>query len=197
MNFDSVKNNKNIKTIAFILLGILVFSLGYFLSYNYNLKKVQEANSRVVKKETKGKYSSDIDVLFTRRTLDDILVVDYKTTVGEITKKEEVTDVEVEKMVEEISLEGYELVSSENGEMVFLNDMNILEAGKYYIGEKDGYIAMFKADENGAPTIEKPEDVSTKRIDDLPEVDREKISSFEKKYDTREECEEHMTNYIS
>lgn len=197
MNFNSVKNNKNIKTIAFILLGILVFSVGYFLSYNYNLKKVQEVNGRVVEKETKGKDNSDIDVLFTRRTLDDILVVDYKTTVGEITKKEELTDAEVGKMVEEISLEGYELVSSENGEMVFLNDMNILEAGKYYIGEKDGYIAMFKANEDGAPTIEKPEDVSTKRIDDLPEVDREKISSFEKKYDTREECEEHMTNYIS
>ena len=84
-----------------------------------------------------------------------------------------------------------------SGEIIFLNDMGILEAGKYYIGEKDGYIAIFKAGEDGRPFIEKPEDVSTKKIEDLPEVDRSKISNFEKKYDTREECEENITNYIS
>lgn len=197
MNFNNIKNNKGIKTIAFILLGIFVFSTGYFLSYNYNLKKVQEVNGSSIKKEANNIKNPNTTVLFARRTLDDAVVIDYKTTIGEITKKEGITDDEVEAMVEEMALEGYELVSSENGEMVFLNDMNILEAGKYYIGEKDGYIAMFKADSKGVPTIEKPEDVSTKKIEDLPEVDRDKIINFEKKYDTREECEEHMTNYIS
>ncbi len=32
--------------------------------------------------------------------------------------------------------------------------MGILEAGKYYIGKKDGYIAIFKAGEDGRPFIE-------------------------------------------
>ena len=75
--------------------------------------------------------------------------------------------------------------------------MGILEKNKYYIGEKDGYIAIFKTGEDGRAFIEKPEDVSTKKIEDLPEVDRNKIKNFEKKYDTREECEENITNYIS
>ena len=197
MNFNNIKNNNLIKKIAFIILGIFVFSTGYFLSYNYNLKKVREVNSNSIRKETNNVVNSNTTVLFARRNLDDSVVIDYKTTIGDITKKESLTDAELESIVEEMALEGYELVSSENGEIVFLNDMNILEAGKYYIGEKDGYIAMFKTDSKGVPIIEKPEDVSTKKIDDLPEVDREKIINFEKKYDTREECEEHMTNYTS
>ncbi|MGG5462569.1 hypothetical protein [Clostridium sp. B9] len=197
MNLNNIKNNKNIKNLVFILLGILVFSGSYMLAYNYNLKKIQETNGKLVDNSEEYDDIASVEVLFTRRTLDDHVVVDYKTTIGEMVKKEEVSESEVEELVAALSQDGYELISSEDGEMVFLNNMGTLEAGKYYIGEKDGYIAMFKAGEDGRPTIEKPEDVSTKRIDDLPEVDREKISNFEKKYDTREECEEHMTNYIS
>ena len=152
---------------------------------------------KVTEKKGELLLAENMDVIFTRRTLDDHVVVDYKTTIGEMVKNDEIKGENMDELISAVEKDGYELVSSTSGEIIFLNDMGILEAGKYYIGEKDGYIAMFKAGEDGRPFIEKPEDVSTKKIEDLPEVDRSKISNFEKKYDTREECEENITNYIS
>ena len=182
MNFNNIKNNDKIKNLIFILLGIFIFASSYMITYFYNSRKIQQTN---------------MDVIFTRRTLDDHVVVDYKTTIGEMVKNDEIKGENMDELISAVEKDGYELVSSTSGEIIFLNDMGILEAGKYYIGEKDGYIAIFKAGEDGRPFIEKPEDVSTKKIEDLPEVDRSKISNFEKKYDTREECEENITNYIS
>lgn len=197
MNFNNIKNNKKVKNLIFILLGIFIFSSSYMISYFYNNKKIQQTNMKITEKKDGVVLAENMDVIFTRRTLDDHVVVDYKTTIGDMVKNEEIKGENIDELISFVEKDGYELVSSNSNEIIFLNDMGILEAGKYYIGEKDGYIAMFKAGEDGRPIIENSEDVSTKRIDDLPEVDREKISNFEKKYDTREECEEEITNYIS
>lgn len=197
MNFNNIKNNKKVKNLIFILLGIFIFSSSYMISYFYNNKKIQQTNMKITEKKDGVVLAENMDVIFTRRTLDDHVVVDYKTTIGDMVKNEEIKGENIDELISFVEKDGYELVSSNSNEIIFLNDMGILEAGKYYIGEKDGYIAMFKAGEDGRPIIENPEDVSTKKIDDLPEVDREKISNFEKKYDTREECEEEITNYIS
>lgn len=197
MNFNNIKNNDKIKNLIFILLGIFIFASSYMITYFYNSRKIQQTNMKVTEKKGELVLAENMDVIFTRRTLDDHVVVDYKTTIGEMVKNDEIKGENMDELISAVEKDGYELVSSTSGEIIFLNDMGILEAGKYYIGEKDGYIAIFKAGEDGRAFIEKPEDVSTKKIEDLPEVDRSKISNFEKKYDTREECEENITNYIS
>ena len=197
MNFNNIKNNDKIKNLIFILLGIFIFASSYMITYFYNSRKIQQTNMKVTEKKGELVLAENMDVIFTRRTLDDHVVVDYKTTIGEMVKNDEIKGENMDELISAVEKDGYELVSSTSGEIIFLNDMGILEAGKYYIGEKDGYIAIFKAGEDGRPFIEKPEDVSTKKIEDMPEVDRSKISNFEKKYDTREECEENITNYIS
>ena len=197
MNFNNIKNNDKIKNLIFILLGIFIFASSYMITYFYNSRKIQQTNMKVTEKKGELVLAENMDVIFTRRTLDDHVVVDYKTTIGEMVKNDEIKGENMDELISAVEKDGYELVSSTSGEIIFLNDMGILEAGKYYIGEKDGYIAIFKAGEDGRQFIEKPEDVSTKKIEDLPEVDRIKISNFEKKYDTREECEENITNYIS
>lgn len=196
MNFDKIKNNKNIKTLVLILLGIFIFVGSYMLTYFYNNNKIQQTNSKVIEKK-ENPIGENLNVVFTRRTLDDHVVVDYRTTFLEMAKNENLEGKTIEEFISSVEKEGYELVSSNEEEIVFLTDMGILEKNKYYIGEKDGYIAIFKTGEDGRAFIEKPEDVSTKKIEDLPEVDRNKIKNFEKKYDTREECEENITNYIS
>ncbi|MDK0981923.1 hypothetical protein QTI82_01485 [Clostridium perfringens] len=197
MNFNNIKNNDKIKNLIFILLGIFIFASSYMITYFYNSRKIQQTNMKVTEKKGELVLAENMDVIFTRRTLDDHVVVDYKTTIGEMVKNDEINGENMEELISAVEKDGYKLVSSTSGEIIFLNDMGILEAGKYYIGEKDGYIAIFKAGEDGRAFIENPEDVSTKKIEDLPEVDRSKISNFEKKYDTREECEENITNYIS
>ena len=166
------------------------------LTYFYNNNKIQQTNSKVIEKK-ENPIGENLNVVFTRRTLDDHVVVDYRTTFLEMAKNENLEGKTIEEFISSVEKEGYELVSSNEEEIVFLTDMGILEKNKYYIGEKDGYIAIFKTGEDGRAFIEKPEDVSTKKIEDLPEVDRNKIKNFEKKYDTREECEENITNYIS
>lgn len=197
MNFNNIKNNDKIKNLIFILLSIFIFASSYMITYFYNSRKIQQTNMKVTEKKGELVLAENMDVIFTRRTLDDHVVVDYKTTIGEMVKNDEINGENIEELISAVEKDGYKLVSSTSGEIIFLNDMGILEAGKYYIGEKDGYIAIFKAGEDGRAFIENPEDVSTKKIEDLPEVDRSKISNFEKKYDTREECEENITNYIS
>ncbi|HEE9845345.1 hypothetical protein [Clostridium perfringens] len=197
MNFNNIKNNDKIKNLIFILLSIFIFASSYMITYFYNSRKIQQTNMKVTEKKGELVLAENMDVIFTRRTLDDHVVVDYKTTIGEMVKNDEINGENMEELISAVEKDGYKLVSSTSGEIIFLNDMGILEAGKYYIGEKDGYIAIFKAGEDGRAFIENPEDVSTKKIEDLPEVDRSKISNFEKKYDTREECEENITNYIS
>ena len=165
MNFNNIKNNDKIKNLIFILLGIFIFASSYMITYYYNSRKIQQTNMKVTEKKGELVLAENMDVIFTRRTLDDHVVVDYKTTIGEMVKNDEIKGENMDELISAV--------------------------------EKDGYIAMFKTGEDGRPFIENPEDVSTKKIEDLPEVDRSKISNFEKKYDTREECEENITNYIS
>ena len=70
---------------------------------------------------------------------------------------------------------------------------------KYYLGEKDGYFAIYKSDENGKVFIEDESDVyrSSKMVNTIPKDDQEAIKSFKFGYDTKDEAKEILSGYIS
>lgn len=133
MNFNNIKNNDKIKNLIFILLSIFIFASSYMITYFYNSRKIQQTNMKVTEKKGELVLAENMDVIFTRRTLDDHVVVDYKTTIGEMVKNDEINGENIEELISAVEKDGYKLVSSTSGEIIFLNDMGILEAGKYYI----------------------------------------------------------------
>ena len=67
------------------------------------------------------------------------------------------TESELIKLLEK---QGYVLDVNANNEFMFKKDATkTLEANKYYIGDKDGYLAIYKTDKDGNLKIENSADV--------------------------------------
>ncbi|MPQ43026.1 hypothetical protein [Clostridium tarantellae] len=202
MNWNKIKNNKVITIMIVTVLSLVVFSASYFTSFIYNSYNTEDTSS--VMNETKNKEETslkdDVNIVFTRKTPDKNVFVDYKTTIGDYKKQIHLDEVTVEGLEEILKEKGYEKVAWNGQEIIFSRNQEIstsLEPNKYYIGEKDGCIAMFKSDENGIAIIEKTEDITFINIETLPDRDREAIKNFNKKFDTREQCEEELSAYTS
>ena len=82
-------------------------------------------------------------------------------------------------------------------QMIFERAVGTLEPNKYYIGDKDGYIAIYKSDVNGIPVIENEDDITQREVSLLMEIDQNMIRNYEMVFDTKEECEEALSNFIS
>ena len=87
--------------------------------------------------------------------------------------------------------------STDDYQMIFERAAGTLEPNKYYIGDKDGYIAIYKSDVNGIPVIENEDDITQREVSLLMEIDQNMIRNYEMVFDTKEECEEALSNFIS
>lgn len=95
---------------------------------------------------------------------------------------------------------GYELEDAGESELTFKREASkSVNPNKYYIGEKEGYLAIYKSDDNGNLFIEKDSDVykDHKKVEMLPEDDKTKISNFDLEYDTKEDAEEDLSEFLS
>ena len=127
--------------------------------------------------------------------LDNYYVIDetYKT----IKKELDVRELNVEQVVELYKQKGYSVSSTDDYQMIFERAVGTLEPNKYYIGDKDGYIAIYKSDVNGIPVIENEDDITQREVSLLMEIDQNMIRNYEMVFDTKEECEEALSNFIS
>ena len=96
---------------------------------------------------------------------------------------------------------GYNLEELQDEKVVFNKDgtTNVLQPNKYYIGEKDGYFAIYKTDADGKLTIENEDDVyrNSRPISFLKGEDLDEIKKMKNYYDTKDEAIEKLTAYIS
>lgn len=90
---------------------------------------------------------------------------------------------------------GYKFNSVANNIIYYERDSKLgLEPNKYYIGEYEGYIAIYKTDSKGELKIEDEEkDVYTTKFENLPSQDKNSIKNYERVYDTKEEAEYELT----
>ena len=192
-------NRKKKILISMTIALALIFSVTYYLCDRYitNSNIISNQGNEATQVNTsKSELDDNIKVsLFAGEKKESELTIgNLKETLnidGELTEA---------KLSEVLKNEGYTLDVAASGEVVFRRDPSkALDPNKYYIGEKDGFLAIYKTDDNGTPLIESDEDVfsDNKTVDSLGNVEKNKIKNFEFKYDSKEEAEENLSEFIS
>ncbi|MGL5767780.1 MAG: hypothetical protein ACRCX8_19270 [Sarcina sp.] len=201
MDFRSKKPKKDkLKPIIAIISSIVVFATVYLGSYYYKVNTIDSGKDKVTDvmlKDTK-EFNDATIIYFTRKNNNNEDEVYYKVTVGEFKKKLNVKELSKDELINALGKEGYKESTAKDGNLAFTKENGTgLEANKYYIGDKDGYIAIFKTDEKGNAFIEKQSDISNRRTKYFPQPDIELIEGFELKFNTRQECEDVIINYTT
>lgn len=189
-------SKKNIALLS-IALGALFFAGSYTVSYFYNREKIYEANAEIENEKQSIVLKDSYKIVLTKRTVDDEIIVENNLDVKTIKKELDVRELNVEQVVELYKQKGYSVSSTDDYQMIFERAVGTLEPNKYYIGDKDGYIAIYKSDVNGIPVIENEDDITQREVSLLMEIDQNMIRNYEMVFDTKEECEEALSNFIS
>lgn len=201
LNNEKKYKNKKLSLLSTVIVLALVVSFfgSYFITDILTNPKYSEANNEV-----------DKTVYNNTKALDDNMtlvlmnegVVEKEQSIFEFKKENSIlTDINEQFIVNFFEANGYNLESLEDEKVVFIKDgtTSVLKPNKYYIGEKDGYFAIYKTDDKGNLSIESDEDVFTnnRTISFLKGTDLEEIKNFKHYYDTKEEAIEKLTAYIS
>lgn len=191
-----IMNKKRMFVVMTVLLAI-IFSLTYYFCDKYITKPiVEKENTTVVNNDSSNDLSDETKVcLYSGDVKEDEL------SLGDLKKQlnigDDLTETELSKALKD---KGYVLVLTSEKELTFKRDPSqTVKPNKYYIGEKDGYLAIYKTDENGTLLIENSDDVynDRKTIDSLTPADITKIKNFKYEYDTKEEAEENLSEFLS
>ncbi|ACD51052.1 hypothetical protein FDB55_07975 [Clostridium botulinum] len=190
-------NKKKLSVICILMLAIL-FSLTYYLVD-------RSVNNKNLLQTSQEKINTDIEV----NKLEDSVKVslfagdkkESDMTVAQIKQQLNIDgDLTKDELIKILKNSGYALDITSNNQIMFKKDSSSnLEPNKYYIGEKDGYLAIYETDVNGNASVKNNEDIflDNKPVQNLREVDKSKIKNFELKYDTKDEAEESVSELIS
>ncbi|WP_315081563.1 hypothetical protein [uncultured Clostridium sp.] len=193
-----MKYNKKKLSVICILMLAIIFSLTYYLVD-------KSINNKNLLQTSQEKVNTDVEI----NKLEDSVKValfagdkkESDMTVAQIKQQLNIDgDLTKEELIKILKNSGYALDLTSNNQIMFKRDTsNALEPNKYYIGEKDGYLAIYQTDEKGTASIKKSEDVflDNKPIENLRDVDKSKIKNFELKYNTKDEAEESVSELIS
>ena len=189
-----------IKAGIILFLIIVVFCSSYIIT------------DRLTNPEYKNKTANKIEntVYNNTKALDDETKIILKSD-GKVESEEDLekfkderditSDVTQQFLVEYFKNEGYTLEKLTNDKLVLSRstDSEELEPNKYYLGEKDGYFAIYKTDENGKAFIENEDDIykNSIKVDNLPASDQSNIKGFKYGYDSKDEAKEMLSGYIS
>ncbi|WP_294155271.1 hypothetical protein [uncultured Clostridium sp.] len=193
-----VMSKRKIFIIMTLLLAI-IFSLTYYLCDRYITKPIiDKENATVVNND-----NSNTDDLSdeTRVCLYSGDIKEEELSLGDLKKELNISeDLSVADLSQSLKDKGYVLVLTSDKELTYKRDPSqTVKPDKYYIGEKDGYLAVYKTDDNGILQIEKDEDIyrDSKKIDSLTPADISKIKNFEFEYDNKDDAEEKLSEFLS
>ncbi|MDV4150476.1 hypothetical protein R0131_06480 [Clostridium sp. AL.422] len=203
-NNNSSKPNLNKKQKSAILVSIVTllaisFCASYFIT-NYLTnpnRKNEDINTQNVIVD--NNYLND-NIFVTLKTNDTVDMVDNLLNVKKkLNLKDKLTE---EELSEELSKEGYVLSEKNEQKLTYTRDEEVsndkFQANKYYLGEEDGYISIFKTDENGN-IIESEKKVYTdsKPIANLPETDQNYIKEHKFFFDAKDDALQKLSEMIS
>lgn len=189
--------NKKKLFISMTIILALIFSITYYLSDKYitNKKAINNAvEASEINKSNELSDSKKIYLFSGEKKEKELTIADLKK---ELKIDGNLTQAELSKVLKD---KGYALEIEANGSMTYKkNDSKSVKPNKYYIGEKDGFLAIFKTDKDGILLIENSEDVysESKKVADLREMDKNKIKNFEFEYDSKEDAEESLSEFLS
>ena len=200
-NFQN-KNNKGRFKKVYLIVGVVVL-LGMCFSFSYLITDWITNPKDNTSIEEKTVYNST-------DLLDDTVKIsiinenniDKEQTIKEF-KEENNIEVGVNQqfVIDFLEDSGYTLETIYNNKITFKkeNKDNMFIANKYYLGEKDGYFAIYKTDDTGKLYIESESDVFTdyKKVNTIPIAAEEEIKTFKHYYDTKEEALERLAGYMN
>ena len=200
--YNNVEKNEKKKRIRnkvtlFIVLLIVCFFSTYFIVDRLTNSKNKDVNDNQSKTTVYNTNSLSDDMKIILK-VDGI--VETSETLKEFKLDNNIDNVNEQFLVDYYASKGYRVESLSEKKVVLNKDEEvILEPNKYYLGEKDGYFAIYKSDENGKVFIEDESDVyrSSKMVNTIPKDDQEAIKSFKFGYDTKDEAKEILSGYIS
>lgn len=175
----------------------LIFSITYYLSDKYIARKNAKSNTVVASEIAKHNALNDSTKIYLfsgEKREKESTIADLKK---ELNIDGNLTQTELSKALKD---KGYVLEIESNGVMTYKkDDSKAVKPNKYYIGEKDGFFAIYKTDKDGTLLIETNEDVysNNKKVEYLREIDKNKIKNFEFEYDSKEDAEESLSEFLS
>ena len=201
INNENKYTNKKLAITSGIIVTALVISFfgSYFITNRLtNPKYVSDTTEKekTVYNNTKALDDDMIVVLMNQG------VVEKEQSISEFKKENSISsEINQQFIVNFFEANGYNLEELQDERVVFSKDgtTNVLQPNKYYIGEKDGYFAIYKTDSEGNLTIENEDDVyrDSRYINFLQGEDLEDIKNLKHCYDTKDEAIEKLTAYIS
>ena len=194
---EKKKSIRNKVTLCIVLLIVCFFSTYFIVDRltNSKYKDVSDNQSKTAVYNNTNLLSDDMKIIL---KVDG--VVEKSETLKDFKLDNEIDSVNEQFLVDYYASKGYSVESLSEKKVVLNKDEEvILEPNKYYLGEKDGYFAIYKSDENGKVFIEDESDVyrSSKMVNTIPKDDQEAIKSFKFGYDTKDEAKEILSGYIS
>lgn len=206
MNFhnNDEKKIRKIKRAASALwitaLFVIVSCASYLITDRLTNPKYNEG-SNVANEEEKVVYNNT-------KALDDDMVIRLMNN-GKLESEESIaefksnngisTDISEQFIVNFYLTEGYEITALNDNSIEFLkiNETVTLEPNKYYIGEKDGYLAIYKTNQNGKAFIEDEQDIFSMPLKSIHPSAQEEIKGFKHVYNTKEEARIGISEYAS
>lgn len=194
--------NKKKAYLVFLILSVM--GIIFLVSYTVSLKYFNK-NMKVPTNDEQTVYNSNVDIVnkkakisFETKTNDKISI-DKTFTYDDLKKDIGKEDIKRADIQDFYSKQNYKIEAFDENDIILIRDSGkVLKPNKYYLGEKGGFIALFKTDDKGIPTIENEEtDITRRKLDDLKSVDKDKILNFQKEYETKEKAEEELTQYTS
>ena len=202
MNNNSSKENLNKKQKSAILVAIVtLLAISFCGSYYITNYLTRNKNAETKNKNVfaNNEYLND-DIFITLKTNDNVDMIDnFFNIKKKLNLKEKLTEGELSV---ELSKEGYKLSEKDEKKLTYIRDKeiksNVLESNKYYLGEDNGYISIFKTDNNGK-IIESEKKVYTdsKPISNLPETDQSYIKEHKFSFDSKDEALQKLSEMIS
>ena len=213
---DNLNNNSNLKStkkninkkqkaamlVSFISLLAICFCLSYFITDyitdpNRDITNAEAQNETVYSENNKYLDNNIYVMLKTNDNIDmaeNLINLKSKLDLSENITKEDLS--------EELSTQGYVLSEWDNNKLVYTRDAAVntskFKSDKYYLGEENGFISLFKTDSNGN-IIESEKKVysDSKPLSNLPEIDQNYIKKHKFSFDTKEEALQKLSEMIS
>lgn len=191
------KSKKYLLSLMITMLILLFTFIGvYEISFRYMNKKLSESSISILNKN----LEDDTVVILQSQNGSKGTNIDKIYTIKEIKKKYDMTgDVTRDDIEKIFKKQNYSIESDSNVRLVFNRKSSKYTVGKYYIGEKDGYLAIYKCNEEGDLIIEdENKDIykNFTKVSSLDDISQKMIKNHEKSYNTKEEAEEDITEYI-
>ena len=205
MNNNSQKENLNKKQksaiiVALVNLPTITLCASYLITnYLININNKQNVEAQNENVFSSNEYLND-SIFITLKTNDNVDMVDNLLNIKKkLNLKEKLTE---EELSLELSKDGYKLSEKNEEKLTYTRDKairsDVFEANKYYLGEENGYISIFKTDESGN-IIESEKKVysDSKPIVNLPETDQTYIKDHKFSFDSKEEALQKLSEMIS